>query len=165
VEIDQEDQGEVGKDLAGESSESPRPALETCFHCDQDIVAHHYRNLKCPNAKTIYRRKLAMEANRPSIENSDSLETMTRDRDNFERELNRCAEIAQGLRAELKATQGLLNVKTAFLESAEKEIDQLKDALIWCSGSPDFSEDGQAHEGWLKLCAPLIAPERDAEIR
>ena len=34
----------------------------------------------------------------------------------------------------------------------------LLDALIWCSGSPDFNEGGQAREGWLKGCAPLLAP-------
>lgn len=26
----------------------------TCAHCHQDLVAHHWRNLKCPNAATIF---------------------------------------------------------------------------------------------------------------
>lgn len=28
------------------------------------------------------------------------------------------------------------------------------DALIWCSGSPDFNEGGQAREGWLHPDGP-----------
>lgn len=35
-------------------------------------------------------------------------------------------------------------------------IAKLEEALIWCSGSPDFGEGGQAREGWLKLCKPLL---------
>ena len=35
-------------------------------------------------------------------------------------------------------------------------INQHKDALIWCSGSADFGPGGQAREGWLKVCEPLI---------
>lgn len=33
---------------------------------------------------------------------------------------------------------------------------KLREALIWCGGSADFGPGGQAREGWLKLCAPLI---------
>lgn len=40
---------------------------------------------------------------------------------------------------------------------AEAENEKLREALIWCSGSADFHEGGQAREGWLKLCQPLIA--------
>lgn len=29
-------------------------------------------------------------------------------------------------------------------------IAELEEALIWCSGSPDFNDGGQAREGWLK---------------
>lgn len=32
----------------------------------------------------------------------------------------------------------------------------LRDALIWCSGSADFGLGGMAHEGWMKLCDPLV---------
>jgi len=35
-------------------------------------------------------------------------------------------------------------------------IAKLEEALIWCSGSADFGDGGQAREGWLKLCAPLL---------
>lgn len=41
--------------------------------------------------------------------------------------------------------------------AAEARVKVLKDALLWCSGSDDFSEGGRAREGWLKICAPLIA--------
>ncbi len=30
-------------------------------------------------------------------------------------------------------------------------IKKLKEALIWCSGSADFGEGGQARVGWLKV--------------
>jgi len=36
-----------------------------------------------------------------------------------------------------------------------KEVDKLKEALIWCSGSDDFQEGGKAREGWLKI-QPLL---------
>lgn len=36
------------------------------------------------------------------------------------------------------------------------KIDQLKEALIWCSGSADFGPEGKARKGWLKLCQPLL---------
>jgi hypothetical protein len=29
-------------------------------------------------------------------------------------------------------------------------------ALIWCSAAAEFAPEGQAREGWLKLCKPLI---------
>lgn len=35
-------------------------------------------------------------------------------------------------------------------------IGKLEEALIWCSGSADFGPNGQAREGWIKLCAPLL---------
>lgn len=38
----------------------------------------------------------------------------------------------------------------------QKEIEKLKEALIWCSGSDDFQEGGKARIGWLKLCKPLL---------
>ncbi len=38
-------------------------------------------------------------------------------------------------------------------------VDKLEEALIWCSGSPSFAKEGEAREGWEKVCAPLIAPE------
>ncbi len=37
------------------------------------------------------------------------------------------------------------------LKKARKEIQELKDALVWCSGSQDFLEGGKAREGWDKL--------------
>ena len=35
-------------------------------------------------------------------------------------------------------------------------IDQYREALIWCSGSADFNPGGQAHDGWNKICEPLL---------
>lgn len=45
---------------------------------------------------------------------------------------------------------------TEALRAAEEREKASIDALIWCSGSQDFNEGGQAREGWLKLCRPLI---------
>ena len=39
---------------------------------------------------------------------------------------------------------------------AEERLAKSVDALIWCSGSDDFQDDGKAREGWLKLCAPIL---------
>lgn len=47
--------------------------------------------------------------------------------------------------------------KDATIAEQAKQIEALREALIWCSGSNDFNEGGQAREGWLKLCAPLLA--------
>jgi len=42
------------------------------------------------------------------------------------------------------------------LQTAEARIAELETALIWCSASPSFAPKGEAREGWLKLCKPLI---------
>lgn len=47
-----------------------------------------------------------------------------------------------------EATAGEANLRSI--------IERARDALIWCSGSQDFGEGGQAREGWLKDCRPLI---------
>ncbi len=39
--------------------------------------------------------------------------------------------------------------------SKSKE-QQLKDALIWCSGSDDFQIGGKARDGWERICMPLL---------
>lgn len=44
----------------------------------------------------------------------------------------------------------------------QEENRKLKDALVFCGGSNDFGEGGQAREGWLKLCAPLLVGESHA---
>lgn len=37
-------------------------------------------------------------------------------------------------------------------------IDQMREALIWCGGSPSFApEDGEAFKGWTTTVAPVIA--------
>lgn len=43
-------------------------------------------------------------------------------------------------------------METKELKTNEKElIKELVEALLWCSGSNDFQEDGIAREGWLKV--------------
>lgn len=46
--------------------------------------------------------------------------------------------------------------------AAEAQVKVLLEALIWCSGSPDFNEGGQARQGWIKVCAPLLASAKEA---
>lgn len=41
-------------------------------------------------------------------------------------------------------------------EALEAKLEELRQALLWCSGSADFNEGGVAREGWLKVCAPLL---------
>jgi len=52
-------------------------------------------------------------------------------------------------KAQEKAAQ-ILTIEIARL------IDQYREALIWCSGSADFNPGGQAHDGWNKICEPLL---------
>lgn len=47
-------------------------------------------------------------------------------------------------------------MKTYRIVELEKEVEKLKEALIWCSGSGDFGEGGKARKGWLKICEPLL---------
>lgn len=61
-----------------------------------------------------------------------------------------------------EAEDELLQYRTKWLaqskraNQAEAEVERLREALIWCSGSDDFQESGKARAGWLKLCAPLL---------
>ena len=41
-------------------------------------------------------------------------------------------------------------------ESLTTQIAVLREALIWCSGSQDFSPEGKAREGWIKVCQTLL---------
>ncbi len=43
------------------------------------------------------------------------------------------------------------------INDLKAQVTALREALSWCSGSADFGEGGQAREGWLKLCEPLLA--------
>lgn len=51
----------------------------------------------------------------------------------------------------------MLAMAEARAEAAEARVKRLEEALLWCSGSNDFNEGGVAREGWLKICAPLLA--------
>jgi hypothetical protein len=44
-----------------------------------------------------------------------------------------------------------------LLDKAADEIDALRDALLWCSGSPSFADYGEAREGWKAIVAPLLS--------
>lgn len=78
----------------------------------------------------------------------------------------RASTLARGI-----AAQAWCDERTSHLEMdpeltevfAEK-IDQYLDALIWCSGSADFAEGGQAHKGWVKTCVPLLEPRTRSTI-
>lgn len=40
--------------------------------------------------------------------------------------------------------------------SLRDALIECRTALLWCSGSPDFNENGQAREGWLTIAKPAI---------
>lgn len=44
-----------------------------------------------------------------------------------------------------------------LLEQRDREIEQLRDALIWCSGSPSFAPGGEAHVGWTRIRETLLS--------
>jgi hypothetical protein len=47
-----------------------------------------------------------------------------------------------------------------LFQKAADEIDALRDALFWCGGSPSFAPEGEAHEGWMAIVAPLMRDEK-----
>lgn len=55
-----------------------------------------------------------------------------------------------------RASDAEITRLTEALRDADEREKQFVDALIWCSGSAEFNEGGQARNGWLKLCRPLI---------
>ena len=61
--------------------------------------------------------------------------------------------IVWSVRANKKNNKKIKNImETKELKTNEKElIKELVEALLWCSGSNDFQEDGIAREGWLKV--------------
>lgn len=50
--------------------------------------------------------------------------------------------------------------KIVFMPELAEEfariIEKYREALIWCSGSADFGQDGQAGIGWKKICESLL---------
>lgn len=52
------------------------------------------------------------------------------------------------------ATSGSLAAERNRLRTL---LEEMAAALIWASGSPSFAEDGEAHEGWLRLGRPVLA--------
>ena len=68
---------------------------------------------------------------------------------NYQRAKKAEAKLAKAMEAERKLHE-------AHIKAQAAEIERLREALQWCSGSADFNEGGIAREGWLKLCAPLL---------
>lgn len=67
--------------------------------------------------------------------------------------------------AQQKAAQAWCTDKTSHIDidpalaiAFAEVIDEYREALIWCSGSADFGLTGEAREGWLKICEPLLRP-------
>jgi NTP pyrophosphatase (non-canonical NTP hydrolase) len=48
------------------------------------------------------------------------------------------------------------NVGKALRDDGFSAVAPFIEALVFCSGSPSFAKGGEAREGWLELCAPLI---------
>lgn len=42
----------------------------------------------------------------------------------------------------------------------DKLIEELKEALIWCSGSEDFQIGGKARKGWEKIRKKFLTPSQ-----
>jgi len=40
-------------------------------------------------------------------------------------------------------------------------LDRMHEALIFCSGSPDFAKGGQAELGWDRCCRPVLSDMQD----
>ncbi len=52
-----------------------------------------------------------------------------------------------------------LTLRPELAEEFARIIDKYREALVWCSGSIDFGQDGQAKVGWDKKCRPLLDGE------
>ena len=66
-------------------------------------------------------------------------------------------DLVEKLRSLYFADEALLEQAADRIEELEAKLSKAVEALIWCSGSSDFNESGVAREGWLKLCAPILA--------
>lgn len=60
-------------------------------------------------------------------------------------------EVALGTRLSWQDT-----ITAAIEANFAERIEKYREALIWCSGSPSFGPDGEAREGWLRVCQPLL---------
>lgn len=52
-----------------------------------------------------------------------------------------------------------LQERVAELESL---VNECFGALLWCGGSPDFSPEGQAYQGWCTVVVPTL--EKAGEV-
>ena len=52
-------------------------------------------------------------------------------------------------------------IGTQAVRDLEARAERLEEALLWCSGSADFTAGGVAREGWLKVCEPLLTGGKD----
>ena len=53
--------------------------------------------------------------------------------------------------ADASARHNDCNALNQMIDTLRAEVEELRGALIWCSGSADFSPEGIAHKGWLKV--------------
>jgi hypothetical protein len=59
---------------------------------------------------------------------------------------------------DLASFEDMLNAYAAEQTTALRAlVDKYREALIWCSGSADFNDGGRARDGWMRICAPLLA--------
>ena len=54
--------------------------------------------------------------------------------------------------------RGELGKSERQVRELQHHITKLRDALLWCGGSPDFNPGGQARQGWIIEVAPLLQP-------
>ena len=71
------------------------------------------------------------------------------------------SELARGIAAQAWCTETTngIEMDVRLAEAFAERLDEYISALQWCSASEDFQDGGQAREGWLKLCAPLLWQE------
>lgn len=71
--------------------------------------------------------------------------------------------IARGLAAQAWCDPRTSNrvMDPELAEVFAEKLDQYLEALRWCGGSADFGDGGQAREGWLKICDPLLPSDLD----
>jgi hypothetical protein len=77
----------------------------------------------------------------------------------------KCEAELKAVREERDNLADLVWKMTKRINELEQEASRYKEALIWCSGSEDFSyPNGKARKGWERIVKPLLAaPSGGAE--
>ncbi len=76
----------------------------------------------------------------------------------LKKEMEDLTELKKRQEANISELNARLDEEKAKLSTALDTIAELKRAIIWMSGSPDFAEGGKAHQGWLEVRS-LVYPE------